>query len=116
MRVRDLIEHWEETAAEPLTVREYRVRLPVEDAARVAALAEIYPRRGIEDILTELLTASLDEIEEALPYVQGTRIISEDDQGDPIYEDAGPAARFRDLTRRFARELSSEAAQAAAPQ
>ena len=65
MRVRDLIEHWEETAAEPLTVREYRVRLPVEDAARVAALAEIYPRRRIEDILTELLTAALDEVADA---------------------------------------------------
>jgi hypothetical protein len=110
MKVRDLIEHWEEHSAEPLAVRRYQVRLPIQDAARLAALAELYPRRNLEDLLTDLLNAALDEIEETLPYVQGTRIISEDDQGDPIYEDAGPAARFRTLTAKHARELAVEAA------
>ncbi|MCP5152227.1 MAG: type 1 pili tip component [Ectothiorhodospiraceae bacterium] len=116
MRVRELIKQWEDHAAEPLTVREYCIRLPVEDAARVAALAEIYPRRRVEDLLIDLLSAALDELEEGMPYVQGERIISEDDQGDPIYADAGPASRFRDLKRRFARDLGAEAARDAAPE
>lgn len=105
MKVRDLIEAWEESAAEPLTIEEYRLRLPVEDAARVKALAEMYPRRGVGELLTDLINAALDEVEAAMPYEQGTEVISEDDQGDPIYEDAGPAARFRQLSHRYAREM-----------
>jgi hypothetical protein len=105
MKVRDLIEHWEQNAAEPLTAEEYRLRLPVQDAARLRALAEMYPRRGVGDLLTDLLHAALNEVEAALPYEQGTRVIAEDDQGDPIYEDAGPAARFRQLAGRFQEEM-----------
>ena len=105
MNVRDLVRHWDQSAADPLTVEEYRLRLPVEDAARVRALAEMYPRRAVADILTDLLHAALDEVEASLPYEQGTRVIAEDDQGDPIYEDAGPAARFRQLAGRFQEEM-----------
>ncbi len=108
MKVRDLIAHWDQSAGEPLTVEEYRLRLPVADAARLRALAEMYPRRSAADILTDLLHAALDEVEASLPYEQGTRVISEDEQGDPIYEDAGPAARFRQLTGRFEEELRGQ--------
>ena len=105
MKVRDLIDHWEQSAGEPLTVEEYRLRLPVEDAARLRALAEMYPRRGVGDLITDLLHAALNEVEATLPYEQGTRVVAEDDQGDPIYEDAGPAARFRQLAARFQEEM-----------
>ena len=108
MKVRDLIEHWEQHAAEPLSAREYVFKLPLQDAARVTALAEIYPQRSVETIMTELLSAALDEVEEAFPYIQGTRVVAEDDQGDPIYEDTGPAVRFRTLTARFCRELAED--------
>jgi len=108
MKVKDLIRRWEESGSEVLTEREYAVRLPVRDAARLAALTEIYPSRTFEQLVTELLGAALDEIEEALPYVQGARVISVDDQGDPIYEDAGPSARFRDLAEKHVRDLAGE--------
>lgn len=110
MRVRELIRHWNEAAADTLTAREFKIRLPVREAARVMALAEMYQTRSIEQILTDLLSAALDEVEEALPYVQGSRVIAEDDQGDPIYADAGPTPRYRELSERFARELQEEAA------
>ncbi len=105
MKVRDLIDHWEQSAAEPLTAEEFHLRLPVQDAARLRALAEMYPRRGVSDLLTDLLHAALNEVEASLPYEQGTQVIAEDDQGDPIYEDAGPAARFRQLAGRFQEEM-----------
>ncbi len=110
MRVRDLIERWEESSAEPLTVQRYCIHLPVQDAARVEALAALYSRRDLDDILRDLVSAALDEIEEAFPYRQGSQVISEDDRGDPIYEDAGPAARFRELAEGFARDLQAQAA------
>lgn len=107
MKVRDLIEHWQRSAGDPLTEEEYRLRLPVADAARVQALAAMYPRCSVDDILTDLLHAALDEVEGALPYEQGTRVIAEDEQGDPIYEDAGPAAEFRRLALEFEARMSA---------
>ena len=109
MKIRDLVRQWEQNAAEPLTAQAYTLRLPIEDAARVRALAQMYPRRSVADIITDLLHAALNEVEATLPYEQGTRVISEDEQGDPIYEDAGPAARFRQLASRFADEMLEEA-------
>lgn len=108
MKVRDLIKHWDESAGVPLSVETYTMRLPLHDAARVRALAEMYPRRALPDIITDLLHAALDDVEASLPYQQGTRVIAEDDQGDPIYEDTGPAARFRQLSSRYAEALREQ--------
>lgn len=110
MKVKDLINHWEQSGADTLTARQYNICLPIRDAARVTALAEIYTRRNIEEIVTDLLSAALDEIEEALPYSRGASVIAEDDQGDPVYEDVGPTGRFRDLTRRYVSDLNAELA------
>ena len=109
MKVRDLIDHWDRSAGDPLTADEYRIRLPLADAARLRALGAMYPRRTVEDLLTDLLTAALNEVEAVLPYEQGTRVISEDEQGDPIYEDAGPAAEFHRLAARFHEQMSQKA-------
>jgi hypothetical protein len=46
----------------------------------------------IYDIITDLISAGLDELESKMPYVEGDRVIEEDEFGDPIYEDAGPSA------------------------
>ena len=108
MKVRDLIDHWDRNAGDPLTVDEYLIRLPLADAARIRALAAMYPRRAVEDILTDLLHAALNEVEEALPYEQGTRVIAEDEQGDPIYEDAGPAAEFHKLAQGFQDQMGGD--------
>ena len=99
----------EAASEECLTAREYPVRLPVHDAARVAALAEMYPHMGDERIITDLLSAALDELEAALPYRPGDRVIAEDDHGDPIYEDVGPTPRFQRLTQRYSRLLEQDA-------
>jgi hypothetical protein len=36
--------------------------LPLEDAARVAALAELYPERTEADILNDMIGAALDDL------------------------------------------------------
>ncbi len=107
-KVKELLAEWESAPGTQLTAREYAIRLPVRDAARFEALAEMYPGIGISIIMTDLLSASLDELESAMPYVQGDRIIEEDEFGDPVYEDKGPSPRFHQLTRARARELRAE--------
>ena len=90
MKISDLMRLWEAASSDALTVREYCIRLALGDAARIAALAEMYPTRDETEILSELLSAALLELERSMPYIPGKRVIAQDDRGDPIYEDIGP--------------------------
>ena len=101
MKVSTLAKVWEKTAKTRLTSKEYTLQLPLEDAARIAALAEMYPKRTDKEILSELLSAALDELEESLPYISGSKVIALDEQGDPLYEDIGPTPRFLDLSKKY---------------
>ena len=114
MNITDLMKVWESSASGHLTAKTYQVRLPLQDAAKIAALVEMYPRRNETEIITELLTAALNELERAMPYIQGPRAIAHDDQGDPIYEDIGPTPRFINLSRKYRMALEKAAADRAA--
>lgn len=114
--IKRLLKELEEHYAGDMTAREFAVRLPVKDAARLAALAEMYPRKSEAQLVTELLSAALDELEASFPYLQGPRVVAEDEFGDPIYEDLGPSRRFVDLTRKYSALLSGDATEEGAPQ
>lgn len=104
---KELLESWRETAAAPRTASTFAVRLPLDEAAQLAALAEMFPGRTPEQLITELLGTALKELAAAMPYVAGKRVISNDEQGDPIYEDVGPTPRFMSLTRTHRRSLET---------
>jgi hypothetical protein len=110
MSIKELLESWREHAAAPRTARSWAVHLPLDDAARLAALAEMFPGRSTEQLVTELLGKALQELVAAMPYVAGQRVISTDEQGDPLYEDVGPTPRFMALARRHYTALSRQAA------
>jgi hypothetical protein len=103
-----LLESWRENASAPRTVTEYAVRLPVDDAAQLHALVEMFPGRTAEQLITDLLGAALQEVATAMPYVAGQKIISTDEQGDPVYEDVGPTPRFMELSRKNRKKLEAE--------
>lgn len=108
MKVSSLMQHWEHNASGQLTETRYAVRLPVEDAAKLAALEEMFPKRRAEDFITDLLHAALDELESGMPYIQGARVISNDEQGDPLYEDEGPTPRFLALSQKHLHKLRTK--------
>jgi hypothetical protein len=105
---KELLESWRATAAAPRTARTFAIHLPLEEAAQLAALADMFPGRSAEQLITELLGAALKELAAAMPYVPGQRVISTDEQGDPIYEDVGPTPRFMQLAREHRRSLGGE--------
>ena len=107
MKFKPLLDRWKKAAAPAKTAREYAVRLPLDDAARLEALAELFPGQSIEEIVTDLLGAALDEIAVAMPYEKGPKVISRDDQGDPVYEDKGLTPRFVELTRKYKKNLET---------
>ena len=109
MKFKPLLDRWKKTPAPAKTAREYAVRLPLDDAARLQALAELFPGRSIEELVTDLLGAGLDEIAAAMPYEKGPKIISRDDHGDPVYEDVGLTPRFVELTRKYKKKLETSA-------
>lgn len=105
MDIKELLQTWEKSAGVKMAPHEYRVRLPLHDAARIAALAEMYPLKNETEIITELLSVALDLVEAAFPYEQGTKIIAEDELGDPIFEDVGHTPCFLALSKQYADRL-----------
>lgn len=108
MKVRDLVQEWDRSASGAMAEETFAVRLDIEDAARLAALAELYPKRTQEQLLSDLVGAALNELESGFPYVRGTRVIAEDEQGDPIYEDAGATPKFLELSRKHLERLEKK--------
>jgi hypothetical protein len=107
VKFKALLDHWKKDPPPVRTAREYAMRLPLEDAARLHALAELFPGCTVETLATDLLHAALDEIAAAMPYEPGPQIISRDDQGDPVYEDVGLTPRFAALTRKLKKGLQA---------
>lgn len=108
MKIRELAQHWEENAKGRLTKTGYTLHLDVEAAARLAAIAEMYPKRQTEELLGELIGAALEELETSFPYIQGRQVVATDEEGDPLYEDIGPTPRFLALSRRYLHDLSND--------
>ena len=108
MKIRDLANNWQRHASGEVAAREFTVKLPLHDAARIMALAEMYPARTENQIITELLSAALDELVEAFPYAEGEKVIAKDEYNDPIYEDVGLTPVFFDKTKKILRRLEAE--------
>ena len=105
MTSKALLDAWAEQRTPVKTREAYSIRLSNEDAARVHAFADLFPGMNAERIITDLLSAALEQTEAAIPYVAGDRVIREDEFGDPVYEDVGLSPRFRDLVRQHRKRL-----------
>jgi len=64
------------------------------------ALGEMYPKRTKEQLISELVSAALEELERSFPYIESNEVASLDEFGDPIYKDQGPTSEFQNLTRK----------------
>jgi len=100
-RMKQLINIWKGASSDRPVAKAVSVQLSAYDYARIKALAEIFSGRTENQILSELVSAALDEVEEAFPYIQGDKVIAEDEFGDPMYADAGLTPRFVELTRKY---------------
>ncbi len=107
MKFKPLLDRWKKDPPPVRTATDYAVRLPLDDASRLHALVELFPGLTVEEIVTDLLHAGLDEIAAAMPYEPGPAIISRDDHGDPVYEDIGMTPRFVELVRKHKKSLEA---------
>ena len=105
MSFKSLLAAWSAEQKPAKTRETYDVNLRLDDAARLHALGDLFPDVDREQIITDLLSEALDQLEAAIPYQPGSTVIQEDDQGDPIYEDVGLTPRFLELARKHRETL-----------
>jgi len=99
-----------------LTTKQFSFRLPVHIAAKIAALGELYPQKNRTQIVADLLTTALDELEKNLPQgvgdpVEGSLQINfneEFGQSGTYYYLGGIRGRFHDAANQHYRELEKE--------
>ncbi len=108
MKVSDVVHKWQDqhTGSGPKKV----IQLPLNlyDAAKIQALTEMFPGLTLDTILQDLISASLSEVASQFPYIAGSKIVSYDEDGDPIHEDIGMTPTFLRLSRHYLKELNAE--------
>lgn len=119
MKTSHLHDVWSSPDNSRLLSKQFSFRLPVHIAAKIAALGELYPQKNRTQIVADLLSAALDDLEKNLPFV----IIPLDEhqqkmedeaafhQGRPyedLFEMGGVRAKFRNLANRHYIELEKE--------
>lgn len=107
MKMRKLLERWQSLSRSPEARVTLSLALPHHDAARIYALAEMYPGLDIEEILGDVIHTALDELQEAFPYINGSRKVAEDEFGNPLYEDIGPTPKFLALTQKHLKAMDT---------
>ena len=105
MTFKSLLDAWAAEHEPARTSETYAVHLRTEDAAKVHALAELFPGITHERVITDLLSVALEQVEAAIPYVPGDRVIREDEFGDPVYEDTGLTPKLLDLVKKYRKQL-----------
>lgn len=116
MKSNQLHDLWISPDNSRLTSKQFSFRLPVHIAAKIAALCEIYPQKNRTQIVADLLTTAIDDLEKHLPESLGelveerwnddiARAIGEEEQ---LYYLGGMRGWFRNTANRHYSELEKE--------
>ena len=108
MKASSLTELWSTPDNSRVTSKQYSFRLPVHVAAKIEALCEMFPGKNRTQIVADLLTSALDEVERSFTSVAGQPIGEHPETGEIYYEDIGQVGRFRVLAESHYRELENE--------
>lgn len=105
MKIRDLVVHWDKHAKGRLTRDTYFTNLSEAHHEELARLAALYPMKSPQDLMRDLISAALDELETSFPYVEGDRVVAYDEDGFEIFEDVGMTPKFVALSKRHMESL-----------
>ena len=91
-RFRDILKAWTDDAEQREAMASFELTLRQSDLHRLQAFAELYGQ-SLPSITAELLHSAIREVEEAMPYVAGDKVIRVED-GMDIFEDVGPTPKY----------------------
>ena len=107
MKIKDLVNYWDKHARGRLTRDTYHANLSDQHRQQLEKLAALYPMKSSQDLMRDLISAALDELETSFPYVQGSRVVAFDEDGFEIYEDSGLTPRFISLSQKHIQDLKT---------
>jgi len=120
MKASTLHDVWASPDNTRLTPKQFSFRLPIHVAAKVAALCEMFPQKSRTQIIADLLTSALDELEQNLPEAVGYPISDEEEHNErmvadhlgqdyvPLFHLGGPRGNFRRLANQHFTDLERE--------
>ncbi|MEQ5836963.1 pilin assembly protein [Marinobacter sp. NFXS9] len=114
MKIKDLVKYWDKHARGRLSRDTFEAALSEQHQARLEKLAELYPMKSPQDLIRDLVSAALDELETSFPYVQGSKVVAFDEDGFEIYEDEGLTPRFVSLSQKHMQDLKARQLETAA--
>ncbi len=106
MKLNKLMKYWESEFAGQLSEEDYQIKLSIEDAARLEALCEMFPKYSQEYLLRDLIGSALSEVTSSFPYIAGKEVVAHDEEGDPMYADIGKTPKFLNLTRKHLKQIN----------
>ena len=104
----DLHKVWGAPDNSRLTAKQLSFRLPVHVAAKLLALADMFPHKTRTQLVGDLLATALTDLERSFPSVKGEREDQHPETHETIYEDVGPVRQYRELANRHYKALEAE--------
>lgn len=120
MKASSLHDVWASPDNTRLTPKQYSFRLPIHVAAKIAALCEMYPQKSRTQIIADLLTSALEELELNMPMAAGYPISPEEEHNErwlsnqigedyvPLFHMGGARGQFRQLANKHFEALEQE--------
>ena len=113
MKASELVSMWGSPDNTRLTSKQVSFRLPVHVAAKIAALCDLYPTKTRTQIVGDLLSSALADVEKELPAFKGGPWGNAvGPEGEQLFVTVGPIVQFRDRTNfhfaAFEKELGVE--------
>ena len=107
MKAKDVLNIWGAPDNSRLTAKQLSVRLPVHVAARINALCDMYPNKTKTEIIGDLLSMALREIETEFTEYKGQHL-GVTPEGEPYYEDIGPYRNYERSANKHYSALEKE--------
>ena len=108
MKASDLVTVWSAPDNSRLTAKQYSFRLPVHVAAKLAALEEMYPTKSRTQLVGDLLSAAITEVEKSFPNVTGSSVGFHPDTHEELFEDVGPASAYYEKANKHYTEIEKD--------
>lgn len=108
MKLETLVDLWSAPDNTRLTSKQYTFRLPTHVAAKIHALCDLYPAKTRTQIVGDLLSSALVDIDKAMPVHQGELIGRDPHDDEDIFELSGPRIEFRGLANQYFSEIERE--------
>ena len=108
MKASDLVTVWSAPDNSRLTAKQYSFRLPVHVAAKLAALEEMYPTKSRTQLVGDLLSAAMAEVEKSFPSVTGVSVGVHPDTHEELFEELGPVTAYHNKANKHYADIEKE--------